>query len=295
MQRQAHTRKAVGNFLAAVGTVADIACKRLLGVYAAKLGSEADAVGDQAARHRRRDVHPLYGAGHPQLVLRHGLVDTRVVELHHRLPVAVVVARGIVSAAAFLIVVEADRMRLVVVHQAKSLVKQADKLLKRQSLGQFEQRSRQTAIVPLNVLLAAGGVETAPQLVANQAIVASNGADVRQFVAYGHNLAVAVGSGKLVKLHLLLATPIQALVLWCRFVLDKCGHTVAKLAAYLLDGDVRILDYIVKDGCRQHLLVVGDGGDDGCGLHRVDDVGEALAATLGAAMGLDSEAGCAVE
>ena len=295
VQRPAHPRKADADFLVAFGAVADVACKGFLGVDAAELGAEAGAVGDEASGHRCRHVHLEDRIGPLQFVLRQGLVDVGIIEFDHRLAVAVVVACGHIALPTLFVVVDVHTVRNRIVHQAESLVEQADELLIGQRFGQFEQRSRQTAIVPFDILFAVGGVETVPQLVANEPVVAGNGADVRQFVADGDYLAVAVGGGKLVDLCLLFATPTEAFVLWCRFVLHQVGHALAKLAANLVDSDIGILDNIVQNGRCQQLLVVGDGGHDGGSLHRVDDVGETFAATFGAAMGFDCEAGCAVK
>ena len=78
-------------------------------------------------------------------------------------------------------------------------------------------------------------------------------------------------------------------------MLYQLRHAVAKGVAYLLNGHVGVFDHVVQHSRCQHFGVAGDGCHNrGC-LHRVNDVGEAFASPLGAAVGINSEACSLVE
>ena len=105
-----------------------------------------------------------------------------------------VVTCGEIASAAFFVVVEVDEHSRLIVHRSEGVVEQVQELLVGQCLGEFKECTSQSAIVPFDVLLATGCVEAAPEFLANQAVVVGHAAHIRQFIADGHNLAVAVGS-----------------------------------------------------------------------------------------------------
>ena len=72
-------------------------------------------------------------------------------------------------------------------------------------------------------------------------------------------------------------------------MLYEFGHSFTELRSDLLDGHIGVFDSVMQDGCCQHFLVVGDGGHDAGGFHRMDDVGISLAASLRSTMGFDGK------
>ena len=66
-------------------------------------------------------------------------------------------------------------------------------------------------------------------------------------------------------------------------------HTFAELCTQLLNGYVGILNGVMQSSCCQQFLVGSDGSNDLHRLHRVNDIRESFAATLGVVVRFDRE------
>lgn len=168
---------------------------------------------------------------------------------------------------------------MVVLSLAKSLVDEAYEFLERQGVGQFGHCFCQPAIIPLDVFLALRCMETAPQAIADETVVVGDGAHIGQFVTKSHNLAVAVGASNLFHLYLPFLPPAKLSSGRC-FMLHQHRNTVAKLLADPLHAYVCVFHNVVQHRGGEHLRIVGNGGDNGGGFQRMDDVRESLPTTL---------------
>ena len=156
----------------------------------------------------------------------------------------------------------------------------------------------QAAVVPL-VVLGVLGVEDFPQFVSLDGVVPRDGAHVGELVPHCDDFGVVRGGGQAVHRGLLAGVPAvllaHALLEDVAFGHHQGGDAVSEFAADFIGRYFRVLHHVVQGGGGQELLVGGDGGDDFHGLHRMDDVGEALSAALGAGVGLDREDDGAVQ
>lgn len=143
------------------------------------------------------------------------------------------------------------------------------------------------AVVPLNVFLAFGGMESVPEDVAHLTVIESNSTEVGEFVTNGHNLTIAIGLPEPLKLDFTTGTPCRAFLR--RFDIYKMCHPRTKEFLNLFYGDVGVLHGVVEDGGGKHLWVVSDGGHNSGSLHWMNDIRESFATSFGTPMGLDSK------
>ena len=134
------------------------------------------------------------------------------------------------------------------------------------------------------------GMENVPKRISLHGIVPGDGAHVGEFVPHGHNFGIVRGSGQTVDGGLLAGMP----AVFLAYALHKdvafrhyqIGDAVPELPADVIGRDVGVLHNVVQGRCGEQLLVRGDGGHNFHGLHGMDNVGEAFAATLRAGMRL---------
>ena len=114
---------------------------------------------------------------------------------------------------------------------------------------------------------------------------------VGQFVSEGDNLGIVRragepgdGEGFPLMPAFAFAHPFYDDVAFCGY---QCGDSVSEFRAQRTDGNIRVFNDIMQGGCGKQFLVRGDGRDNFDGLHRMDNVREALPSATRTGVSLD--------
>lgn len=182
----------------------------------------------------------------------------------------------------------------------KYLVYETDKLLVCESIAQFGECRRESAVVPFMRGFVCY-MENMPKLVAFDLIVSPDCAHVTQFISQSDHLGVMRSRRKAIYSKLLTCMPSLRFIrtagedLSVKLVtlgMDEVCYTFAERLAQLLKSNVCIFDCVMQCRGSQQFLVGRHGSDDLHRLHGMHDIRKSFPATLGVMMRLNGKDDC---